>query len=341
MPIASFHTTLPDGAGAPEWVHLLPAGMFTGADGRGPFRLRDPEAVIRASMASGRLAIDENHSTDLATPRGEPSPARGWIVEMQARPDGLWGQVEWTPTGATLMTEKAYRGLSPVFERAKDGTITRVLRAALTNVPNLTLTSLNTQQDTEMDLKALRTALGLAETADEAAILAAITANATAVVRHTAQIEAIRAAAALPASLTVEGIATELQTRRAAAGNADQLAAQVQQLSTELATLRSVGAKERAVTFVDAAIKAGKPIVPLRDHYIERHTADPAGVEREINALPSINAGGVILNAGGATGGQGDDEPTAAERMTAEKMGIDPKKLAAQRKKRETEGSAV
>ena len=39
--------------------------------------------------------------------------------------------------------------------------------------------------------------------------------------------------------------------------------------------------------------------------------------------------------------GAGDDEPTAAERMTAEKMGIDPKKLAAQRKKRETEGSAV
>ena len=249
MPIASFHTTLPDGAGAPEWVHLLPAGTFTGADGRGPFRLRDPEAVIRASMASGRLAIDENHSTDLATPRGEPSPARGWIVEMRARPDGLWGQVEWTPTGATLMTEKAYRGLSPVFERSKDGTITRVLRAALTNVPNLTLTSLNTQQDTEMDLKALRTALGLAETADEAAILAAITANATAVVRHTAQIEAIRAAAALPASLTVEGIATELQTRRAAAGNADQLAAQVQQLEHRAGDA-AVGRRERTRSHV-------------------------------------------------------------------------------------------
>jgi phage I-like protein len=72
-----------DGAPVPEWVHLLPIGTFSGVDGRGPYTVPDPAAVIAASMAVRRLPVDENHATDLAAPKGEPSPARGWIVEMQ------------------------------------------------------------------------------------------------------------------------------------------------------------------------------------------------------------------------------------------------------------------
>lgn len=76
----------------PEWIHLVPAGEFRGADGRGPYRLRDAAALITASMGPGRrLPLDENHSTDLAATRGEPAPARGWIVDLQSRPDGIWG----------------------------------------------------------------------------------------------------------------------------------------------------------------------------------------------------------------------------------------------------------
>ena len=43
---------------------------------------------------------------------GEPlvgaSTARGWIVNLEARDDGLWGQVEWTAHGSALMADKAY-----------------------------------------------------------------------------------------------------------------------------------------------------------------------------------------------------------------------------------------
>ncbi len=60
-----------------------------------------------------------------------------WIGELQARPDGIWGRVEWTESGAALMGDKAYRGISPVFTHSKDGAVTRILRAALTNTPNL------------------------------------------------------------------------------------------------------------------------------------------------------------------------------------------------------------
>jgi phage I-like protein len=341
---ASFHTTLPLDAGVPEWVHLLPAGTFTSIDGRGPFHLRDAQAVIRASMAgNAKLAIDINHSIDLATPRGDPSPAVGWIVELQSRADGVWGKVEWTPDGTELMTKRSYRHLSPVFQREPDGTVKQLQRASLNNNPGLPqLTTLHTRQDTEMDLKALRTVLGLPETADEAAILAAITANATAVTRHTAHMTAIATAAGLAPNLAAEGIVTELQTRLAAAGNATQLATQVQALSTELATLKATGAKGAATAFVDAAIRGGKPIVPLRDRYIEMHAANPADTEALINGLPNINGGGVVLNTGNpAGGGAGDDEPTSTEKAVSEKMGLDPKKMAALRKDREAKGSAA
>ena len=132
----------------PDWVHLTPSGVFRGGDGRGPYRVADAAAVAAASMANGKLPIDENHATDLAAPKGQPSPAMGWIVEMQPRPDGIWGRVEWTKTGHRLMSEAGYRGISPVFLHETDGgTIKKILRAALTNNPNLPqLTALNGQR---------------------------------------------------------------------------------------------------------------------------------------------------------------------------------------------------
>jgi hypothetical protein len=127
-----------DGASVPDWVQLLPAGTFRGEDGRGPYILSNPAAVVAASMGEGKLPVDENHAIDLAAPKGAPSPARGWIVEMQARPDGIWGRVDWSETGRSLLQSKAYSFLSPVFMYSPSGIISRIFRAGLTNTPNLT-----------------------------------------------------------------------------------------------------------------------------------------------------------------------------------------------------------
>jgi hypothetical protein len=77
------------------------------------------------------------HSTDLAAPSGQPSPAVGWIVELQPRKDGIWGRVEWTEEGAKLISSRAYRGISPALQTDKEDNVVRLLRAALTNAPNL------------------------------------------------------------------------------------------------------------------------------------------------------------------------------------------------------------
>ncbi|MEO7468074.1 MAG: phage protease [Sphingobium limneticum] len=136
----------PNNGAPPEWLHLLPIGKITARDGRGPFYLNDVAAVVASSIAQagGKLVLDENHSTDLAAPKGESAPAYGWIVQLQARADGVWGRVNWTPSamGRRIWTE--YRGVSPVIAHRKDGTIEAVLRASLVNAPNLVgLTSLH------------------------------------------------------------------------------------------------------------------------------------------------------------------------------------------------------
>lgn len=127
---------LPAASAVPEWVHLLPAGDIRTNDGRGPYRVGNVKGLIAASLAFGKLVLDENHATDLAAPKGEAAPARGWIIDLQQRPDGIWGRVQWTAAGRQIMADQAYRGISPVIQHMQDGTITAILRASLTNTPN-------------------------------------------------------------------------------------------------------------------------------------------------------------------------------------------------------------
>jgi len=335
--ITAHHTLFaaPPGAGddVPDWVHLVPAGEFRGVDGRGPYRLENADEVIAASGADGmRLPIDENHSIDLAMKQGGSSPARGWIVEMQARADGIWGRVEWTPAGQAMMAAKEYRGISPVFAHAKEGgRVLQVLRAALTNAPNLAqLTTLHHQQKgPTVDLTKLRKKLGLAEDAGEEAILAAVDATQVAASAHAQQLQRIAETAKIsnPAQATADTIVTALQT--SGAGDAGQLRETVVSLQSQLAALTQAGRKAEAERVVDAAIKELKPIAAMRDHYIARHMADPEAVNKELAAMPSINGGGIV-NPPKADGAPVLGHETAG---VLSLMGVDPTAFAAEAKR--------
>lgn len=349
--ISSLHFQIPAGQ-APDWVHLTPAGTFHGVDGRGPFELGDADNVIRSSMAAGKLPLDENHATDKAAPEGRPSPARGWIVEMQARSDGLWGRVDWTATGKRQVEEGEYRGISPVLQHTKAGKLVKVLRASLVNDPNLTLTTLHSREN-DMDLiSRLRKALGLKDDATEDAAITAVTSHAAiaAAAGKVAQAGGLKVDAtgdelvthlnaratpdpkleAVKAGLKAAGVdfdqasAEQITTHLNSAGAGDaELRQTVISLQSQLTTLQSEGAKDKAVAFVDAAIAAGKPIKPLRDHYITRHQKNAAEVETEINALVSIHSGTVRAPK------SSDPAVLAAdEQAIVEMMGLDPKKFA-------------
>jgi phage I-like protein len=289
----------------PEWIQLLPTGTVQTNDGRGPYSVPDAARLASESLAAagGRLAVDENHATDLAAPKGEPAPARGWIVSLQARADGIWGKVDWTAAGRALVADKAYRFISPVIRHLADGTVTGILRASLVNAPNLRGMAALHQEKT-MDLLAkLREALGLKADADEAAALAAIGTLKSTVSTHAVTIAGLAKAAGLKEDaeatallVAVTGLADTQKGKLAPEIVA--LQAELVAVTGELKTLKEAGARGRAEAFVDGAIRDGRVgVKPLREHYVARHMIDAASaaaVEKEIAALPKLSGGAII-----------------------------------------------
>lgn len=319
-------TALSTAASAPDWVQLIPAGTFNGADGRGPYSVDDMDAIIAASMRPGqKLPIDENHSTDIKGENGDPSPARGWIVAMEARDDGIWGQVEWTASGQALLEDRAYAYISPVFRASekKPHRVTQILRASLVNDPNLTMKSLHKKGDAPMD-EAIAKALGLKPDADLAAATAAISGLQ-------ATLASMRKALALEDDADGEAVITALNARLKAKpeeGGKDEVIAgleeQITSLNARLTSLTETTAKKSATDVVDAAIAAGKLVPSLRDHYIARHMKDPDGVAKELDAFVSINAGGIAKPPVETEAGAVD----AAGQEVIALMGLDPEAYA-------------
>jgi phage I-like protein len=325
--------------GAAEWIMLIPAGtggIIETVDDRGPYRIADPAKLAADSLqaARGRLPIDENHATDLAAPNGGPSPARGWAIELQARHDGIYGRVEWSVPGADLMSQKAYRYISPVFTHDKAGNVTGLLRASLTNTPNLIgMNALNAQENTMDLLTQLRKILGLADDADEAAVIEKIKAwkDDTNKVATAAALSSIAKAVGLKENADTATVLNSVTTLKAdgvamlsiakavglkegagapaicaaveklAAGVPDNVKALQNDLTdttNKLAVLMSTTAKDKATAFIDGEIAKGRVIArTMRDHYISRHSASAEGaadVIKEVSSLPIIAPGELL-----------------------------------------------
>ncbi|MBL45132.1 MAG: hypothetical protein CMN71_10580 [Sphingomonadaceae bacterium] len=295
----------PEGDGASEWLHLLPGGgeIHTG-DGRGPYTVDDYEALAAASLGDGeRLVLDECHSTDLAAPKGHSAPARGWIVELQARADGIWGLVEWTGTGRQLRADKAYRGISPAILHTRDKKIVGIARASLVNVPNLKgLTALH-QKETSMNFRELLIELlKLDREADDAAIEAALR-KAMEGAGKEADVETAVQSALVPIrqqlGIGEDGDIAETITALQAAGNDDRtteiitsLQSQLGDVTTRLTALQAKQTLDAATAFVDKAIEEGRVgVKPQRDVYIAMHQENPQRTETLIGAMAKVGGG--------------------------------------------------
>jgi phage I-like protein len=133
----------------PEWVHILPAGQAVQAvDGRS-WIMPDAAKVIARSMTGVDIPIDYEHQTDDPKRRSGngPIPAAGWIKKLEARADGIWGQVEWTPRAVELLSACEYRYLSPVFTYDTETLqIGKITGAGLVHTPALRMTALASAQ---------------------------------------------------------------------------------------------------------------------------------------------------------------------------------------------------
>jgi len=279
----------------PEWVMLIPAGEFSGRDGRGPFRLANAERVIAATEALGLTAgvpIDYDHATDFAAPKGRPAPAAGWIRELEERAGALWGRVDWTPHGAKAITSREYRYLSPVFQYAPDGAVTRLLRAGLTNNPNLYLTAISAraagavtphpERSNAMDtlLQQLCEILGLDDDASPEEVLAAVRALSDGARDDDDEDddEDGEGDDTSDGDCADDGDGDAADAMRAGADPARYVAvAQFQRVLGELNQMRAERASERAERAVDDAIKAGKLIPAQRQWALSYCQADFKG----------------------------------------------------------------
>ena len=278
---ASAPTSADATAAAPEWIELLPAGVFYGRDGRGPFRLDDPTAVIASTTAlqmNAGLPIDYDHATDFGAPEGRPAPAAGWIRELEVRSGAVWGRVEWTARAQSSIVAREYRYVSPVFQfDPKDGVVTRLLRAGLTNNPNLHLTAIaasrtaaahNQTKDEQMEFptQELRELLNLDGDATVADVVA--------------KVRELRAAGDAAASQS---------TSTHAHDPAHYVAiAEFERALTELNALKADRARERAAHTVEDAIRAGKIVPAQREWAIAYCGADARGFNAFAAKQPSI-----------------------------------------------------
>jgi len=157
----------------PEWLPMIPAGTFTGRDGRSWIN-DNPAAVIAASFRYPKLPIDIEHATELLGPKGEEAPAYAWIDSMRINADGsLDAHVEWTPDGEACVRGKKYLYYSPAFRYLSTGQVTLLSSAGLTNKPNLYLPALNSENTMTVPLQIVTT-LGLAAAASVDDVVSAI-----------------------------------------------------------------------------------------------------------------------------------------------------------------------
>lgn len=303
---------------APARVLIIPAGQVNakGADGRAPWLLDDPAGVIATTkrvMGAADLVIDYEHQTIHSGANGQPAPAAGWIKGLDADAAGIWANVEWTAKAKSMIEAGEYRYFSPVFGHTKDRRITSVRSLALTNDPAFEhLTALakakfapstpSASGDTELDLTALRAALGLgADVSDADVIAAAAKAAGGAIAAAKALgIDSEPHANGFNAEIA---IALAKAKAPAAAAGADPDPAKYvpiamfTELQTEVAALKSTGAEASAVMAVDKAVEAGKVTPAQKGWALDYAKSNAAGFADFVAKSPVIVGGGSVVNA--------------------------------------------
>lgn len=291
----------------PEEIQVIPYGTEIDTS-KGKFTLDEecaPLVMAEFSKQINQMVIDYEHQT-LA---GTEAPAAGWITRLIDKgKDGIWAAVEWTAKAKTYITNKEYKYVSPVFlKRISDNRVLRLINVALTNQPNIDGMvplvnkageyQLKTNKEENFMLKELLKRLGLAETATEQDVIAAIN-----------KIEADSAKGAVlvvnKSVLTALGLA-ENATEAEITGTImamKQSHTQVATLAQELKTMKDALAAKDAADVVAVAMKEGK-ITPAQKDWADTYAkTDLAGFKVFVSKAPVVIPQGQIAR----------DEPPAS-----------------------------
>lgn len=297
--------------GSSQWVQLFPSGEFSGYDGRGPYSLTDPAAIIeRTSVNSiGRdLPVDYDHQSEFSKENGKPAPAAGWMKEFHVRSDGIYARIEWTDKALAAIKAKEFRYISPVFFHTPDGQIMRIVSAGLLNQPNLQMRALSSQQnnhDKGHDMELTKLLIKLFGLADDATA-EQISAHAQTLVDSDTEVKAamssLRGVLSLKDDVSNDDLIKAAQSaikQGDATGDPDPAKfipmAAFKELQDTVKSLQSVN-QAAADVAVEKAL-ADKKIAPAQVGWAKTyHSADPQGFADYVKAAPALSVDRIILD---------------------------------------------
>ena len=356
-----------------EWIHLVPTGHWDQFRGWGseaghieymkPFDIAAEHIGQMVTNFASYLPIQVPVYYEHSDLFSDDTRAAGWITAVEARDDGLWGKVEWTPAALQMIKDKEYKYTSPSWRMnytdAQSGEEigARLLSVGMTNGPFFE-TGLKQQiaaKETTMDeLKKIAVALGLPETATLEEILAKIEewkqklselAEQPASEPGAAKKKFGELIAATETRLkklgepnpTLETVRNELKLPSAA--KSEEYVAAIQArgkgesaLAARVQELESKDRKNAAEKLVQKYLDEGKLVKEDVAWASEFAESNPAAFEKSmVSAMvklpPSATRKTLPLGDGA--------EPTEKEKEVAARTGQDPKALAARRAKRE------
>lgn len=136
----------------PAQIVLLPKSPIVGRDGR-TFTYNTQEVLDSFIENQADLPIDIEHATEIKAPRGEYSPAVGFVKSIQAGNDGeIIGNIEWNNNCYELKS-KSYKYYSPAFEVGENNKVLRSTSVGLTNSPNFKVVALNSRESNSIKSK--------------------------------------------------------------------------------------------------------------------------------------------------------------------------------------------
>lgn len=343
--VAFLAATLALAANAGE-VQVLPFGPFRAVDGRpgnGKSWVGDAATakriMDRLNSLKNSLVIDYEHQTFLTKTNGQPAPAAGWFDKFTWKEGvGLFASVRWTDRAKQMIDNKEYAYFSPSIQYDASGQIVGLLPSAITNFPAIdgmaelfsAVANFQTEQEPPMKhaqlLVACLAAIGMAESADEAAAMTAFTALK-------AKADGADAATTELATLKTE-VAT-LKTNTKPDPSKFVSVEAFEAVKTELATL-TASAQGREIEDLIAPALADGRILPAQEKWArELGASNIAQLKTYIDTAKPIAALG-----GSQTGGKQptgtDGKPVVSDTQLAlcKQLGITPedysKSLAAE-----------
>jgi phage I-like protein len=298
------------GADLPEWVRILPLGTVELVDRREPLEV-DAASLNMVAKAFRHRGVDVVVDYEHQSLQGGRAPAAGWIKEIQAREDGLWGRVEWTDQAQEYLRRREYRYFSPVLKLDPETRRPQALmQVALTNVPaikgldplvaryggasRVKVKGLSLDDGSEEGLmqEKLKVLVGLEAQAPEEALWS----------------KALQVLRDLGTALGLGEEASGSQLK----GAAIALKAEVnrmQEIQTELAALKARVAQEDAVRAVEEALRAGKVSPAQKEWALEYFRQDPEGFKTFAARAPQAVPLGQLPGPGDDRGLQGRLDP--------------------------------